>query len=84
MIPYEWRKDPNAYQYFYKFSSTENSVPEEHHECVICMNKIIYHVDSDGNLINDKATEMHPVSSSSQPTDTNASQRENSDNLSEE
>jgi len=73
MIPYEWRRDPNAYQYFFKFkkqseatdleSSEENL---EHVECVICMSKIIYEIDVDGNLINLKQsqpeTEMTSVS----------------------
>lgn len=60
-MPYEWRRDPNAYNYFFKFSrrSARSSTDperadyqaEEHIECVICMNKIIWEVDPDGVLV---------------------------------
>lgn len=59
-MPYELRRDPNAYNYFFKFSrragssdpERAESQPEEDMECVICMNKIIYDIGRDGNLIN--------------------------------
>lgn len=60
-VPLEWRRDPNAYNYYFKFSKRPASSndpeiaeyqEEEHIECVICMNKIIYELDRDGNLIN--------------------------------
>jgi len=64
-VPYEWRRDPNAYNYFFKFTTetTEDSQrtsysQEEHTECVICMNKIIHAIDKDGNLIDARQTEM--------------------------
>jgi len=59
-VPYELRRDPNAHVYFHKFSRRAGSndperaeaQPEENIECVICMNKIIYEIGSDGNVIN--------------------------------
>jgi hypothetical protein len=54
------RRDPNAYNYFFKFSTRARSAndperaqyqEEEHIECVICMNKICYEVDIDGVII---------------------------------
>lgn len=59
-MPFELRRDPNAYNYFFKFSrragsndpERADSQPEENIECVICMNKIIYEIGSDGNVIN--------------------------------
>lgn len=58
-VPYEWRKDPNAYNYFFKFSQRArsndnergNSLEDENIECVICMNKISLEVDADGVLV---------------------------------
>ena len=59
-VPIEMRRDPNAYNYFFKFNTrvrTESDPEraeyqaEEHIECVICMNKIIYDVDMDGVII---------------------------------
>ena len=58
-VPYELRRDPNAYNYFFKFSrragsndpERADSQPEENIECVICMNKIIYEIGTDGNVI---------------------------------
>jgi hypothetical protein len=62
MVPYEWRKDPNAYQYFNKFGKNRGVASvegenqhsnEEHVECVICMSKIIWEIDADGSLVNE-------------------------------
>jgi hypothetical protein len=60
-VPYELRKDPNAYNYFFKFSNKKKrsindperaSIQlEEHIECVICMNQIQYEVDVDGIMV---------------------------------
>jgi len=64
-IPYKYRRNPNAYNYFFKFSSRTTNDPErseysteEHVECVICMNKIIYEIDEDSNLVGEKQIEM--------------------------
>lgn len=74
-VPYNMRKDPNAYNYFFKFSrrprsSTDPEIAayqeEEHIECVICMNKICYEVDQDGVIIQEsvpREQEMTEVSS---------------------
>ena len=68
MVPYEWRRDPNAYQYFYKFakarSDGSSAHNEEHVECVICMNKIIWEIDAEGSLINEQSLELATLSSS--------------------
>ena len=74
------RRDPNAYNYFHKFSTgarTSNDPEraeqqeEEHIECVICMNKISYEVDHDGIIICNpqQETEMTEVSHSNSQTD---------------
>lgn len=75
-IPYDLRRDPNAYNYFYKFKKrpTSQNDPEvasyqaeEHIECAICMNKIIWEIDQEGNLINDeKQIEMTEIASRNQ------------------
>jgi hypothetical protein len=60
MVPVEWRRDPNTYNYYFKFATGERrsglparaaEQPEEAVECVICMNKIIWEVDGEGNVI---------------------------------
>lgn len=60
MVPAEWRRDPNAYNYYFKFSrggrraglpARAAEQPEEAIECVICMNKIIWEVDAEGNVV---------------------------------
>jgi len=61
-VPYEIRKNPNAYNYFFKFSNKKKirnpNDPErafvqleEQTECVICMNQIQYEVDVDGVIV---------------------------------
>ena len=64
MIPYEWRRDPNAHQYFHKF--TRNT--EEHQECVICMNKVSWEIDAQGNLINESQQELASIRSTRSST----------------
>lgn len=60
MVPAEWRRDPNAYNYYFKFArgvrregqpARAAEQPEEAMECVICMNKIIWEVDAEGTLV---------------------------------
>lgn len=69
------RRDPNAYNYFYKFNTRARGSndperaahqEEEHIECVICMNKICFEVDVDGVMILDdqhQEVEMTEISS---------------------
>ena len=65
-VPYELRKDPNAYNYFFKFQNRRRSAndperaghqEEEDVECVICMNKISIEVDVDGIIVTKGSSE---------------------------
>ena len=85
-MPYKYRRDPNAYNYFFKLKTNPNpSDPEstdyqseEHTECVICMSKLIYEIDQDGNLIANPnargggSMEMSVLSNSSRNNSTSA------------
>lgn len=69
-IPYKLRRNPNAYNYFFKFSNRSSTrgpndperaphQEEEHIECVICMNKIIWEVDTEGSIVEEEAKVQH-------------------------
>ena len=64
-MPKILRRDPNSYQYYFKFSKRRQFLggndperadfqAEEHIECLICMNQIMWEVDVEGGLVIDQ------------------------------
>ncbi|CDW77339.1 ring-finger-containing ubiquitin ligase [Stylonychia lemnae] len=57
-VPIEWRRNPNAYNYYFKFSNKNSQINQDIEtqeinqveECVICMNPLRYQV----NQVNDQ------------------------------